>query len=294
MYDARNKTATDGSNFIFGAITLVVVCAAFLAAWKGPDLISGGSANGAAPHVAETISAPSGVDALARTPDEQRFLAVVSRLSPKAYREIETKLPGAGDDWQARGKVMFMASYPVFAENADVLANVSAEDIDQLLTSGMTGLETARRSGTKWCKGSFLAQFEGMSPKQAVSLLEREGKSAQSLAPVTMRMNADFFEMIERAKTNPVRHGKLTSGDEQALQGAMMSLMTDPTIMKAMMAGGDERAALKQLDLCSVGVTALKSFRALPADTKGRAWAAMFDDPKLRRALSKAKKMTAS
>ncbi len=290
MYDARKSTGSDRSNLIFGMVTLAVVSAAFLAVWKGPDMLGSPGAASRAPQVSAAVQASGGVDALATSAEEKRFLAVISRLSPKAYRNIEKRLPAAGNDRLDRMEVMFVGAYPVLVENADHLGKVSVRDIDRLTNAGIAELQKAQRSGTKWCKGSFLAQFEGKSPTQAADLVYKNGLTHDVAAPIALAINADFYEMIERARKAPTRHGKLTRADEQALQGLVMSLMADPSVMNAMMAGDDKKEAMKRLNVCSMGATALKGFRALPADTKGRAWAAMFNHPDFNRAIRDAKR----
>ncbi len=289
MYDARNSTGGN-SNLVFGLVTLAVVGGAFLAVWKGPDLIGGASSASPAPQVAASISAPDGVSAIAISPEEKRFLAVISRLSPDTYRDLALRLPSVGNDHLERMEVMFVAAYPVLIENADYLGRVSVQDIDRLTDTTIRELGSFQRSGTKWCKGSFLAQFEGKSPTQAANMVYKNGLTHDVAAPIALAINSEFYEMIERAKKNPTRHGKVTPSDEQALQAMVMSLMADPSVMKAMMAGGDEKEALKRLDVCSIGATALKSFRRLPGATKGRAWAAMFDHPDFKRALRDAER----
>lgn len=289
MYDARDSSGNN-SNLIFGLVTLLVVGGAFLAVWKGPDLIGGGGSASPAPQVSRAISAPDGIGAVAVSQEEERFLAVISRLSPETYRDLALRLPSLGDDRLERMETMFVAAYPVLIENADYLSRVSVRDIDRLTDTTIRELGSFQRSGSKWCKGSFLAQFEGKSTTQAANMVYKNGLTHDVAAPIALAINSEFYEMIERAKTNPTRHGKVTPSDEQALQGMVMSLMADPSVMKAMMAGGDEKEALKRLNVCSIGVTALKSFRRLPDATKGRAWAAMFDHPNFKRALREAER----
>ena len=290
MYDARNSSGGNSSNLIFGLATLAVVGGAFLAVWKGPDLIGAGRSASPAPQASAASVSGAGIAALATTPDEKRYLAAMSRLSPNVYRQVERDLPGAGNNTIDRLDVMQRAAIPVLRDHADALARVSVQDIDNLVDGGIGELQKLQRSGSKWCKGSHYAQFEGLSPRQVERKMRREGLTEEAMAPVAMRMNADFLEMIERARKNPTRHGKLTSQDEQALQGMLMSLMADPSVMKAMMAGGNEAEAMERLNVCSIGATALKSFRRLPSGTKGRAWAATFENGDFNRALRNAER----
>lgn len=291
MYDARSRTGGETSNLVFGLATLAVVGGAFLAVWKGPDLMGAGGPASPAAAVSASLSAPGDIGSVAMSPQETRFLSVISRLSPETYRELALRLPSVGQDQLKRMEVMFVAAYPVLIENADHLGKVSVRDIDRLTDTAIKELRKFQQSGTKWCKGSFLARFEGKSTRQAANMVYANGLTHDVAAPIALTINAEFYELIERARTNPTHHGKLTAADEQALQGAVMSLMADPSVMKAMMAGGNQSEALKQLNVCSMGVTALRSFRRLPGATKGRAWAAMFDHPDYKRAIREAERM---
>ena len=291
MYDARSRTGGDKSNLVFGLATLGVVGGTFLAVWKGPDLVGAGGPASPNAAVSASLSAPGDIDSVALSPQETRFLSVLSRLSPETYRELALRLPSVGQDRLKRMEVMFMAAYPVLIENADHLEKVSVRDINRLTDTAINELRKFQQSGTKWCKGSFLARFEGKSKREAANMVYANGLTHDVAAPIALTINAEFYELIERARTSPTHHGNLTAADEQALQGMVMSLMADPSVMKAMMAGGDQSEALKQLNVCSIGVTALRSFRRLPGDTKGRAWAAMFDHPDYKRAIREAERM---
>lgn len=289
MYDARKRIPSGDGNVSFGVATLVVVSAAFFGVWKGPDLFGGGTSG--VPH-ASAASAPEAAPpstALAEllpSPDEQRYLAALGRLDPASVDRLEAKLAAGGLDREAQIEAIHTAAVPALLTNLETLAHISVADLDAMLDSAIVALRRASGSRTPLCQGRTYAALQGKSEAEIEAWFRRQGMSNERFYGWAMRFNADFLEMVERAKANPTRHGKLTRQDEMALQGVMMSLMTDPSIMQAMASGGDEAEAIRRLDVCSVAITALSAVQTLPDETKGRAWAAMFTHPQFKRALN--------
>lgn len=286
MYDARGKTGPFGSDALFGVLTLCVVAFAFLAVWKGPDLMGGGSAPVSAMAAVPAEAAP----ASAGSPQEQRYLAALAALSPQIHSDLERRLSADGLDRAAMRLALQEAGARAFMEHAANLPHVAVDDLDRMLERVIGELEKASRSGSELCKGSMLAKLEGMAPAKLQRELGRAGLDMDAADALSLELGADALEMLARARSNPARHGKLTARDETALQGLAMSLMADPQIMQAMMASS-EREAMAGMDVCALGVSALSAVRDLPDGTKGRAWAAMFDQPDVKRALRDAGRM---
>ena len=294
MYDARSRTTSVNGDLVFLAIAVVVVALAFVAAWTVPGLLGSKSAPPTA-STSNNVPPPSGgsspvaMGALAKfdSPSEQRYLNAVHRLTPNAIAELEVKIAAGTLDATSELRAVQEASGQAILQNLDHLAHVSTADLNAMLDTSITHLRTARQSQSKLCEGSFLASFENKSVRQTEAMLRRAGFTEEAFADYAFDIGADMLEMLDRAKRTPARHGKMNKSDEAALQGLMMSLMSDPTLMQLAMAGNDP-SALKSVNVCSVGISLLNAVKTLPDGTKGRAWAAMFDQPDVRRALKQA------
>lgn len=288
MYDARSRTASIDGNVVFAAAAVLVVALAFAAAWFGTDLLANRSASAAEPPQTEiSESPPAGALAAFSSRTEQRYLKAIQRLHPQAVRDLEADIASGHLDEAGRQRALQEASARAVLDNLDHLAHVRTADLNKMLDTTITHLRRARQSRSKLCEGSFLAQFEGVSPKRAEAMMRRAGITEAAFAQYGMEIGADMLDMLEHARRNPARHGKLNRKDEAALQGLMMSLMSDPKIMQLAMAG-NEPSALRDVDVCSLGISLLSAVDTLPDETKGRAWAAMFDQPEVRRALKQA------
>lgn len=295
MYDARSRTTSVNGDLVFVVIAVVVVALAFVAAWTVPGLLGGKSQQPPTAAVTAPVPPPSGgstpvaMGALAKfdSPSEQRYLNAVNRLTPKAITELEAKIAAGNLDATEELRIVQKASGEAFLQNLDHLAHVSTADLNAMLDTTIKHLRSARQSQSKLCDGSFLASFENKSARQTEAMLRRAGFTEEAFAEYAFDVAADMLEMLDRAKRTPARHGKMNKSDEAALQGLMMSLMSDPTLMQLAMAGNDP-SALKSVNVCSVGISLLNAVKTLPDGTKGRAWAAMFDQPDVRRALKQA------
>ncbi len=293
MYDARDRSASgNGGNLLFGLLTLGVVAGAFVAVWKGPDLLnrlSGApaSAVAAAPGV-PAAGIPAALASVYPAADEQRYLAALETLSPGTLASLERRV-SIGLDEEARITAIHEAAMPAFMQNAKALAGLHTDDLDRIVDMTRSLLRQLSVSNGKMCKGGTYLALEGKSPDEIEGWLRAQGFNQAALYQQTMRFNAEFMEMIVRAKRSPARHGRVTGADEQAVQQLMMSMMTDPQIMKVMMSAqasqADQRALARDLDICKLGISLLDRLDSLPTDTRGRLWASAFDNPDVRRAL---------
>ena len=78
---------------------------------------------------------------------------------------------------------------------------------------------------------------------------------------------------IEDAREHPVTRGEMTRADEAALQGMVMSIMADPDVLPiivSLQSGEDAKKALKGVNVCNLGATAVTAAKTLPQETKGR------------------------
>jgi len=289
MYDARDRNAGMGGTGKFALIAVGVVASVFMVTLKGPDMFGGQ----ASPHLAtagQTAPKQAALAARLTSPDERRVLAALQKLSPKAVSALETDTAQGLADRDRRAEAVNQAAGQAIAENIDVLAQMRVSDLDRLATRLTADLKRARQSGSRLCQGATYARLEGQSPGQIEAWLRAQGFTQARFYDTAMGYNALFLEAVARARHDPARHGKLTGEDEAALQGLMMSLMSDPALMQAAMApqGSGRADAARRINVCELGLAMLQGVRTLPEGTKGRAWAAMFERAEVRRAMQQA------
>lgn len=285
MYDARGSSGSGSGNLVFGLVTVLVVGLAFLLAWFGGGLLTNKSSN----PVSQRAALPEGsaLTSLMSSPDEQRFLAALNSLDAGIYARLERDYASA-DTREDQLRTVGEAAGRVIMENVEHLAHVSADDINRMLGLALRQISVARRENSALCRGATYVGVEGMTHPEMERWLARNGLTLETAYATSVTWQADILEMIERARRSPEQHGKLTRQDEQAFQGLMMSMMSDPAIMQLAMSNGDT-AALQNVNVCAVAESVLRQVNGLPDGTKARAWAAMFETPEFRQGIRQAR-----
>lgn len=289
MYDARPKAAFQGNDILFPVALIGVILATFAAAWF--FLGAQPSSGSAAPQLPRLAAADTNTPAIAahmQSPDEQRFLAALAELNPDSVAELERTLSRDSLSREREIEAIMRAGGQAVIANVDSLRHVSGRDINMMIDTAITQLQSAQRADSPLCQGATLERLSTQSPTQVQRWMTQNGLGASEMYTVTMAFQADFMEMIVRARRNPTRHGPLTPRDEAAFQSFAMSLMSDPQIMRAMMAS-DQRQAVANMDVCAVSVSVLRQLRQLDDGLKGRAWSAAFSMPEFEQAMSQAR-----
>lgn len=275
MYDARGGGAK--STVIFGTITLVVVGLAFFGVLLMPN---GGKASSPVANIAQTENA-----VLDKLDDSatRNYVMTLARVSPRAADQLDADVTAALADKANKDElaVIVMQSF-----NEDMLLNIrhlakaDVKHFDAMMASFKIGLRGLSQSRSKYCKGSFYEDLANENPEKIQRMVLSEFSYDSAGYKWGVQMNTQMLEAIEDAKANPVRHGKLNSGDEKAMQTLALRLVTDPQVVKIMSLQGADKAtaarAARGLDFCRLGVTGIDAIQSLPADTRGRMWAEGF------------------
>lgn len=275
---------------IFPLALVGVIIAAFAAAWflfgMSP---SSGSGTQQLPRLAagDTNNTPA-IAAHLQSPDEQRFVAALAELDAGALTDLERTLSRDGLSREREIEAIMRAGGEAVIANVDALRHVSGRDINMMIDTAITQLQMAERANSPLCQGATLERLSTQSPAQVQRWMTQNGLGVDQVYDVSMAFQADFMEMIVRARRNPTRHGPLTPRDEAAFQSFAMSLMSEPQIMSAMMAS-DQSQAVANIDFCAVGVSVLRRARQLDDGLKGRAWSAAFSMPEFEQAMSQAR-----
>ncbi len=275
MYDARNNKGSVDSNAGFAVIAILVVAAAFFLALKLP-FGSNGSVQAATGAGSGMVSGTGHLEATFKSRSAKAYLTALKEVDPATYGQLETQIARAGGSRAKQMQTLIESSTDVFKANADVLVKADSRHFDAILMLTRDGLRQASRSRSKWCRGSQYTALEGMSPLAAQQFGQQIMDLAEPMQDFALQTNTLLLEAVRDARLRPVNHGELNRADKAAMQGLMMSVISDPQIMPLMMqaqTGADPKDLLAKVNVCEVGITAVLALKTLPQGTKGRLWA---------------------
>jgi len=277
MYDARGgSSGSSDSNTVFAIAIVGVIVAAFAVVLMWP---SSSSDKSIIPQVAEK-SEQVEIHASFTGKEERAVIAAISDIDPDAYQRIETRLASGNINTAKRDEIVLQEFSTIVMANIDVIGNADVKHFDAILSDVRTSLQKASRSGSKLCKGSTYAKFESMQQSQVTKFMQKELMNNDGVRKFGLQTTHRVLEAISDARANPVQHGAMDASDDSAIQGLVMSLVTQPEIMSLAMAantGAGAEDALEKTNICQLSVAALKAVDTLPDRTKGRVWAAAFD-----------------
>ena len=279
-FDARDSSkSSGGNNLVFGAITVVIMSAAFFAVLNlptsGPDLRAETDASEPAERIVAIMDAdPAFHHPGLSTNPAKAYLATLRRIDPEASKRLDAKLASTRHDKQA--DVTLVHAADVLKTHAKTLALANTHHVDTWLDMTRDGLRRASHKNHEWCAGSrytALAELDHTSP-DAIAY-ELSGLEAELNDYAFTSLN-HFLLAIEDARKNPVQRGPVIPRDEAALQGVVMSMVSDPQVLPLIMsaqAGGSPEDAMKSVNVCELAATAVTAVKTLPQDTKGRVFA---------------------
>ena len=279
MYDARGGSNGTGNNLGFALIVIAVVVGAFVAAFKGPDLLGGGSNSGASSVLSANASGELKLPGL----DTDRLDAALLAYDPALHASVTRQLSGTNLAGLERVSEDIAREISVhIARDRATFAQMDMRYVDEIVNMTRDGLRSASRGKNRWCQGSSYAEFTNITSEAEITRLGNRlgrelGLANPAVAQYSLNVASILLEGGVDARHNPVRYDAMTPQDEAALQGAMFSLIADPQIMQLMMAGQtgrDPEEVLASIDVCSLANSLVSAARTLPEDTKGRLWAA--------------------
>jgi hypothetical protein len=274
MYDARGPASFSGSsqNALFGVLTVVVVIAAFAAAFFLPDLLGGGGKGGASPVAAAARTEDKLLARIeAEDPRLGKIFVNLRAVDPEGYARFSSKMTSASSQTEILTHTQTWLT-EAFEGSADLLTKIDVRHVNALTDLSMKGLNELARSGSQYCKVSFWEKYEDMPQAQIQAEFMKLGQSAQpggALYNFSLDALVIASQALRDAREKPQSYGPMTASDQMELQGMVQSFMMSPEIMPLLM-GGNNRAAASNVNLCNVGVSALRSFRNLPDPLKGR------------------------
>ena len=290
MYDARGKSSNQ-SGLIFGVFTVAVVAVAFF----GVLLMPHGKKTGAVPGVAVASQPQHAVLTVLTDTPTRNYIVALGKVSPRASERLDADVATAIADGAGKNEIAIMmmkSTQEDLLSEIQHLARADVSHFDKAMQMTKSGLGKLSSSRSKWCKGTTYETFASLGPARVQARIQNEFGYGTPAYAWMLDLNTLLLEAIIDAKANPVQHGPMSPKDQQAMQGVMVRLITNPQIMQLMSVQGDQAAmmrAMRNLDMCSLGVTGIDAFQSLPRDTRGRMWGEVFsgmDENELQRAMA--------
>ena len=278
-FDARGgKPPASRNNALFAVAVVAVVGGAFMLTLNYSGAPKSSPADPrpqtiAAAAQAPAVQAPSGWT----SKPAKTYFATLSRVDPGASSSLTRRLAKvSGKPLAEQSEVVFEHAADLLKDHAADLARADVRHLDDILVMTRDRLRSASHSGSSWCQGARFADLDQTSFADR-AVLNRELKMLEEpLRDYGLELVTHLLVAIEDARSNPVSRGALTQTDKAAMQGVMMSMLSDPQVMPLLMAaqtGGDAQKLVTSLNVCDLGATAVTAIKTLPQDTKGRAFA---------------------
>jgi|AntAceMinimDraft_11_1070367.scaffolds.fasta_scaffold60371_2 hypothetical protein len=278
-FDARGgKPPARRSNAVFAVTTIAVMSGAFFLALNFP----GTSRPGAAGQEAKTIIAaadagPARVPAGLTSRPAKTYFETLARIDPGASASLDKRLAKANRRPLAeQAEIVFDHAAGLLKDHAADLARADTRHLDRILVMTRDRLKSASRSGNTWCLGSRYADLDPSVLGDKAALNQELKMLEEPLRDYGFELVTHLLVAIEDAEAHPVDRGAVTQADKAAMQGVVMSMVSDPQVMPLLMAaqaGADSRDLVSSLNACDLGATAVSALKTLPQDTKGRVFA---------------------
>ena len=267
-----------GSNALFAVTTLAVVGGAFFLVLNFP----GKSKPGAAGRDAETMVAaaamrPASLPASLTSKTAKAYFATLARVDPGASAGLQKRLAKASRRPQAeQAAIIFDHAAGLLKVHAADLARADTRHVDQILAMTRSRLKAASRAGNPWCQGGRYADLDRSALGDREALNQELKMLEEPLRDYGFELMTHLLVAIEDSRHHPVSRGAITPADKAAMQGVLMSMVSDPQVMPLLMAaqtGTDSGELVASLNVCDLGATAVSAIKTLPQPTKGRAFA---------------------
>lgn len=278
-FDARSgaKSSKGNGNLFFGIAVVLAVGGAFFLTLNFPSKQASDS-----PQTADTPSIVS-AQSIARSELDitqskaaDRFFRALNKVDAKAHSDLLVALKKAEDKpADVQFEIILKQSGNVLKAYATDLARADVKHADSLLNLTRTQLKSAARSGSPFCSGATYATLADGDVNKAKLV-------SKSMLSETEALHAYMYNALEilmlatlDGQANPIAHGAMTPRDEAAMQGVMMSMISDPQVMPLLLAsqgGNGMEDALRKVNVCELAATAVVAIKTLPQETKGRAW----------------------
>ncbi|MFT5932627.1 MAG: hypothetical protein ACI93G_001718 [Hyphomonas sp.] len=278
-FDARGgKPPARRSNAVFAVTTIAVVSGAFFLALNFPSTPKTDAAGQKAEIIVAAADArPARSPAGLTSKVAKTYFETLARVDPGASANLGKRLAKANRRPQAeQAGIVFDHAADLLKEHAADLARADTRYLDTILAMTRNRLKSASHAGNAWCQGSRYAGLDPSILGDKAALNHELKMLEEPLRDYGFELVTHLLVAIEDSGIHPVARGALTNTDKAAMQGVVMSMVSDPQVMPLLMAaqtGTDSRDLVSSLNVCDLGATAVSALKTLPQDTKGRAFA---------------------
>ena len=275
-FDARGgKGPAISSNALFACAVVAVVGGAFLAVLNFPAPSDKNDASKSMVAIAETeaLAPPDGFSSKPAT----YYFETLARLDPPASASLQSRLGKAdGKTGEDQADIVLIHGAALLKERVTDLAQADTSHIDDILVMTRDRLKSASRAGNIWCDGNQYADLDENALRNPAALEQNLARLEGPLQDYGFELMAHLLLAADDATRNPVARGPVTHADKAALEGVVMSMLSDPQVVPLIMAAqtsADPDELRRKLNVCELGATAMTALKTLPQDTKGRVFA---------------------
>jgi hypothetical protein len=275
-FDARGgKGPAISSNALFACAVFAVVGGAFLAVLNFPAP----SEKAGTPQsiIAAADTEPSRTQHGLSSKPATYYFETLARLDPSAAAKLQSRLGQAGGKaGMDPANIVLMHGAAMLKERATDLAHANTSHVDDILVMTRDRLKSASRAGNIWCDGNQYADLDESALRDPAAFEQTFARLEGPLQDYSYELMAHLLLAADDAARNPVTRGPVTHADKAALQGVVMSMLSDPQVVPLIMAAqtsADPDELRRKLNMCELGATAMTALKTLPQDTKGRVFA---------------------
>ena len=278
-FDARGgKPPARRNNAVFAVTTIIVVSGAFFLALNFPGTSRTDTAGQKAEiGVAAAGARPARIPAGLTSKRAKTYFETLARVDPGASASLENRLTKANRRPQVeQAEIVFDHAADLLKDHAADLARADTRHLDTILAMTRNRLKSASHAGNAWCQGSRYVDLDPSVLGDKAAFNHELKMLEEPLRDYGFELVTHLLVAIEDSGIHPVNRGALTQTDKAAMQGVVMSIVSDPQVMPLLMAaqtGTDSRDLVSSLNVCDLGATAVSALKTLPQDTKGRAFA---------------------
>lgn len=272
-FDARQSVPKGGkSDLWFGAGVFVCASVMFSAIMSLPETPTTLTDYASTSSVAAVSNAQI-VRPASLSTDLKSFLETVEAVDPGASLKLAVELNALADTGKEREVFAVTEGLRILEGQSNTLRNLPVSEIDTMLEMTRNAFWQAIRDESPACEGAGYAHLLQTKGLTADSLSHETQRLAPAMSGFGLETVAFLLERTAIARALPEPHTEMTNVDRAALEGVLMSIASDEQIVPVLIAqqtGQTTEDALKDLNICELGVTAVTAVKTLPQDTKGR------------------------
>ena len=210
-------------------------------------------------------------------PQTHGYLAALHRVKPQVATRLQERADAAIADGASNDELaaLILETYSTAIED-DVryLIKADVKHFEKLIQMSQRGLSALSSKAPKYCRPASYVRFADMEPEEITNEISSLFGYQSEGYDWMLRFNVATLEAIESGRDNPQKYGRLTSGDQMALQNTMMKMMSNPQVARLMQlqskSEAEQKRAAMTMNFCGLGSDLLSAVNGLPADTKSR------------------------